>query len=68
MIETGLSDFDRMIVSILNMHFWKLTPKVISYRDFKKFENERFMDSLYLAINSQNTDFTKNLDFFFNIC
>ena len=50
------------------MHFRKLPPKVISYRDFKKFENERFMDSLHLALNSQNIDYTKIPDLFFNIC
>ena len=60
--------FHRMTVSVLKMHFCKLTPKVISYRDFKKFENEGFMDSLYLALKSQNTDYTKNPDLFFNIC
>ena len=46
-----------MTVSILKMHFHKLPPKVISYRDFKKFENERSMDSLYLYLNSQNIDY-----------
>ena len=50
------------------MHFHKPPPKVLSYRDFKKFENERFMDSLYLALNSQNIDYTKNPELFFNIC
>ena len=40
----------------------------MSHRDFKKFENERFMDSLYLAISSQNIDYTKIPDLFFNIC
>ena len=57
-----------MTVSVFKMHFRKLPPKVISYRDFKKFENERFMDSLYLALNNQNIDYTKNTDLFFNIC
>ena len=63
-IEIGLSDFHRMIVSVLKAHFRKLPPKVIRYRDFKKFENERFMDFLYLALNSQNIDYTKNSDLF----
>ena len=66
-LETGLSDFHKMTVSILKMHFRKLRPKVISYRDFTKFENERIMDSPYLALNIQNIDYTKNLDLFFNI-
>ena len=45
-IETGISDFHRMTISALKMHLRKLPPKIVSYRDFKKFENERFMDSL----------------------
>ena len=35
---------------------------------FKKFENQRFMGSLHLALNSQNIDYTKNPGLFFNIC
>ena len=57
-----------MTVSVLNIHFCKLPSKVIRYRCFKKFENERFMDSLYLALNSQNIDYAKNPGLFFNIC
>ena len=50
------------------MHFRKLQPEVVSYRDFKMFENERFLDSLYLTLNNQNIDYTKNLDLSFNMC
>ena len=63
-IEAGLSESHRMTVSVLKMHFNKLPPKVISCRDFKKIENERFIDSLFLALNSQNVDCTKNPDLF----
>ena len=66
-METGLSDFHRMTVTILKIYFHKLPPKVISYRDFKKFENQRFMDS-YIWLYSQFIDYTKNPDLFFNIC
>ena len=66
-IKTVLSDFHRMTFSVLKMHFRKLPPKVISYREFKKFENERFMESLYLALNIQNIDYIKSPDLFFNI-
>ena len=34
-IETELSDFQRMTISVLKMHFRKLPPKVISYKDLK---------------------------------
>ena len=35
-IETGLSDFHHMTVSILKTFFRKLPPKIISYRNFSK--------------------------------
>ena len=54
-----------MTVSVLKMHFRKLLPKIISYRDYKSFENERFMDALILALNSRKIDYTKNPDVFF---
>ena len=66
-IETRLSDFYRMTVSVLKMHLRKLALKVIRYRDFRKFENEMFVDSLYLALISQNIDYTENPGLFFNI-
>ena len=37
-LDIGLSNFHRMTVSVLKMHFRKLPPKVISYRDLKKFK------------------------------
>ena len=49
-------------------HFCKLPPKVATYRGFKKFENERFMDSLKLTLNSQDDDYTKNRQLFFELC
>ena len=33
------------------MHFRKLTQKIVSYRHFKKIENESFMNSLQSALN-----------------
>ena len=57
-----------MTVSALKTHFRKLPPKVVTYRDFKKFENERFMDFLKLTSNSQDVDYTKNPHLFFELC
>ena len=65
-LETGLSDFHRM--TVLTTHFRKLPPKVVTYRDIKKFENERFMDSLKITLNSQDVDYTKNPQLFFELC
>ena len=36
-IETRLSDFQRMIVFVLKMHFRKLPPRVINYSDFSNY-------------------------------
>ena len=66
-MEIGLSDFHRMTISVLKMHFCKLPPKVLRNKDFKNFENERFMDSLQSAFNNQNGDYVKNPDLFVNI-
>ena len=67
-IETGLSDFHRMTVSVLKTHFRKLPPKFVTYRDFKKFENERFIDFLKLTLNSEHVDYTENPQLFFELC
>ena len=45
-IETGLSDFHKMIVAVMKMHFPKMKPQVVSYRKYKDFQNETFLDSL----------------------
>ena len=59
-IEAGLSDFDRMTISVLKMLFHRLSPKVINYRNCKKIDNEKFMDSLhYYALSEEQTNFSK---------
>ena len=39
-IETGSSDFHKMMVTVLKTYFKKEPPKMISYRDFKRFSND----------------------------
>ena len=39
-IETGLSDFHKMTITALKIHFRKLEPKVISYGNYKIFSNK----------------------------
>ena len=45
-IDTGLSDFHRMTVTVMKAYFPKPCPKLVNYRDFKKFSNEAFRDEL----------------------
>ena len=50
------------------MHFRKFPPKIISYRDFKKIDNERLMDFLQHTLGEESFDWSKNPDKFYEIC
>ena len=45
-ITTGLSDFHKMVITVLKATFTKSKPKVITYRDFKLFNEEKFKTDL----------------------
>ena len=50
-LETGLSDFHKMTLTVMRAHFVKQTPKVVYYRDYKKFSNELFRNDILHAQN-----------------
>ena len=53
----GLSDFHRMTVSVLKMHFRKLPPRIISYSDFSNYHNVNFINSLTeIPFEVENTE------------
>ena len=41
-VETGLSDFHKMAVTVLKTTFPKAQPKIIYYRDYKNFDLSKF--------------------------
>ena len=41
-LETGLSDFHKLIVTVLKTFFKKQSSKIISYRNYKNFSNDLF--------------------------
>ena len=45
-VQTGLSDFHRLIYVMLKTEYKKLPPKVIKYRDYKKFNEKDFLYEL----------------------
>ena len=45
-IETGLSDFYKMIVSVMKTTFQKLKPRIVQYRDYTHFSNDNFRKKL----------------------
>ena len=50
-INTGLSDCHKMVVTVQRKRFQRAQPKVVSYRDYKNFDNELFKSSLQNALN-----------------
>ena len=44
--ETGLSDFHKMTMTILDAPVPKRSAKIISYRDYKKFDRQQFRNDL----------------------
>ena len=67
-IQTVLSDFHKMIVAVMKMHFPKMKPQFVSYRKYKDFHNETFLDSLRHELNVQGQLLNeKGLDVFSTI-
>ena len=48
-LETRLSDFDKMILKVMRAYFVKQTPKVVYYRDYKKLSNDLFINDILQA-------------------
>ena len=49
-IETGLSDFHKMSLTVMKVFYNKQKPKLIQYRKYKGFSNEVFMHELESAL------------------
>ena len=45
-VETGLSDFHKMTVTVLKKHFKKKDPIIITYRDLKLFDGLKFREEI----------------------
>ena len=57
---TGLSDFHKMIVTVLKITFPKSSPKIIKYRDFSKFSENKFHSDLERSFEINKVmDYTK---------
>ena len=48
--ETGFSDHHHLIYTILKTTFVKLPPKIVTYRDYKKFCAEEFVNDLEIGL------------------
>ena len=50
-IETGLSDFHKLTVTVLKTSFRKKPPEVIQYRNYKTFSHPKFRNELKYSLN-----------------
>ena len=55
-IETRLSDFHEMIVTVFRSGFVKKGPKLILYRDYKKFDVQAFRIELAVRLSEVGSD------------
>ena len=65
-VETGLSDFHLMTLTVLRKSFKKFQPKLIKYRSYKTFSNEAYRETLRNNLSKEN--FINNDDGFQRFC
>ena len=61
-LETGLSDFHKMTLTVMKVFYKKQKPTIITYRSYKNFSNEVFMADFQNKI-SQVTSENNDLEF-----
>ena len=67
-IETGLSEFHKMAVTVMKTTFQKLDPKIIHYRDYRKYCNYSFRQDLLSTLVMGNINVSNGLQKFIDIC
>ena len=58
-LETGLSDFHKMTLTVMKVFYKKQKPNIITYRSYKNFSNEVFMvdfQNTISQVTSENND------------
>ena len=56
-IETGLSDFHKLVVTVMKTSYKKSQTKIVNYRSYKYFNNESFREELIkIEANRNNCD------------
>ena len=51
-VSSGISDFHKMVVTVMKTTFPKVKPKQIFYRDYKRFNDSMFKDDLKMHLNA----------------
>ena len=67
--DRELSDFYKMIVALMKMHFPKMKVQVVRYPKYTKFHNETFLDLIRHELNLQGQFLNqKEIKTFSTIC
>ena len=64
-LDTNISDFHLLTVTEFKMNFQKMKPKIVTYRDYKKFDNDCFRYDIS-KFNDCQTDLNKFLTNVYN--
>ena len=68
-METGLSDFHKMTVTVMKTFFEKLQPKLVNYKEYKYFETDWFITDLLSEFSVANIEEKENrLNNLLNAC
>ena len=57
-VETALSDFHRMIVTVMKTSFQRLPPKIRKYSDYSNYDNNMFRIPLFNELSKLNIEAT----------
>ena len=67
-VETGLSDFHKMTVTVMKTTTQKLDPKIIHCRDYRKCSNYSFRQDLLSTLVMKNINLNDGLQNVIDIC
>lgn len=60
--ETGLSDCHKMTTTVLRAHFEKIKPIKITYRNYKNFDPDTFLNDTKIILNQENKLYFDDID------
>ena len=69
-LTTGISDFDKMVITVMKIFYKKQKPKIIQYRSYKSFDNQVFqreLNSELLKIDLNNAELSEFTEIFLSI-
>ena len=69
-VETGLSDFHKLVVTVLKLYFPKQKPNIQTFRDYKIFQNDLFRSELDYELSKLdvcNLEFEHFLNIFIEV-